>query len=47
LDNPDAIVVSVHFAAEEKEVSEEELVSGPEVITARKPEEEAEAENKD
>ncbi len=47
LDNPDAIVVSVHFAAEEKEVSEEELVSGPEVITARKPEEEAEAKNKD
>ncbi|MHC4183826.1 MAG: 50S ribosomal protein L25 [Planctomycetota bacterium] len=47
LDSPDAIVVSVHFAAEEKVVSEEELVSGPEVITARKPEEEAEAENKD
>jgi large subunit ribosomal protein L25 len=45
LENPDAIVVSVHFAAEEKEVSEEELVSEPEVITARKPEEEAE--NKD
>lgn len=45
LENPDAIVVSVHFAAEEKEVPEEELVSEPEVITARKPEEEAE--NKD
>ena len=43
--NLDAIVVSVHFAAEEKEVSEEELVSEPEVITARKPEEEEE-ENK-
>jgi large subunit ribosomal protein L25 len=47
LENPDTIVVSVHFAAEEKGVSEEELVSEPEVITARKPEEGAEAENKD
>ncbi len=44
LENPDTIVVSVHFAAEEKEVSEEELVSEPEIITARKPEEEAGAE---
>jgi hypothetical protein len=44
LENQDAIVVSVHFAAEEKEVSEEELVSEPEIITARKPEEEAGAE---
>ncbi len=44
LENPDAIVVSVHFAAEEKEVPEEELVAEPEVLTARKPEEEAEAE---
>ena len=44
LENPDAIVVSVHFAVEEKEVPEEELVAEPEVLTARKPEEEAEAE---
>ena len=51
LENPDAIVVSVHFAVEEKEVPEEELVAEPEVLTARKPEEgaeaDAEAENKD
>jgi large subunit ribosomal protein L25 len=49
LENPDAIVVSVYFAVEEKEVPEEELVAEPEVLTARKPEEEAEAEaeNKD
>lgn len=44
LENPDVIVVSVHFAVEEKEVPEEELVAEPEVLTARKPEEEAEAE---
>jgi large subunit ribosomal protein L25 len=52
LENPDAIVVSVRFAVEEKEVPEEELVAEPEVLTARKPEEaeaeaETEAENKD
>lgn len=47
LENQDTIVVSVHFAAEEKEISEEELVAEPEVITARKPEEGKEAENKD
>lgn len=40
LENQDAIVVSVQFAAEEKETPEEELTSEPEVITARKPEEE-------
>lgn len=40
LGNPDIIVVSVHFAAEEKVLSEEELAAGPEVISARKPEEE-------
>ncbi len=45
LENPDAIVVSVHFAVKEEEVPGEELVSEPEVITARKPEEESE--NKD
>ncbi|MDR4504588.1 MAG: 50S ribosomal protein L25 [Candidatus Scalindua sp.] len=39
LENPDIIVVSVHFAAEEEVLSEEELAAGPEVITARKPEE--------
>ncbi|MFQ5964848.1 MAG: 50S ribosomal protein L25 [Candidatus Scalinduaceae bacterium] len=46
LENPDAIVASVHFAVEEKEVLEEELVSEPEVITTREAEVE-EAENKD
>ena len=46
LGNPDAIVVSVHFAAEEKETPEE-LASEPEIISARKPEKEEEAENKD
>lgn len=43
LGSPDTVVVSVHFAAEEKEVSEEELASGPEVISARKPEKEESA----
>jgi large subunit ribosomal protein L25 len=45
--NPDAIVVSVHFAAEEKETPEEEASSEPEIISARKPEKEEESENKD
>ena len=47
LGNPDAIVVSVHFATEEKETSEEEISSEPEIISARKPEKEEESENKD
>ena len=47
LGNPDAIVVSVHFAAEEKETPEEEASSEPEKISARKPEKEEESENKD
>ncbi len=49
LGNPDAIVVSVHFAAEEKETpeEEEEKSSEPEIISARKPEKEEESENKD
>ena len=47
LGNPDAIVVSVHFAAEEKETPEEEASSEPEIISARKPEKEEESENKD
>ena len=47
LGNPDAIVVSVHFAAVEKEVTEEELASGPEIISARKLEKDEESENKD
>jgi len=47
LRNPDAIVVSVHFAAEEKETPEEEASSEPEIISARKPEKEEESENKD
>ncbi|MBS1259006.1 MAG: 50S ribosomal protein L25 [Candidatus Scalindua arabica] len=47
LGNPDAIVVSVHFATEEKEAPEEEESSEPEIISARKPEKEEEPENKD
>ena len=47
LGNPDAIVVSVHFAAEEKETPEEEASSEPEIISVRKPEKEEESENKD
>ena len=47
LGNPDAIVVSVHFATEEKETPEEEESSEPEIISARKPEKEEESENKD
>jgi large subunit ribosomal protein L25 len=46
LGSPDAVVVSVHFATEEKEASEEESSAEPEVITARKPDEDKEAENK-
>jgi large subunit ribosomal protein L25 len=42
----DVIVVSVHLAAVEKEVTEEELASGPEIISARKPDKEEESENK-
>ena len=47
LGNPDVIVVSVHFAAAEKEVTEEELASGPEIIGARKSEKDEDSENKD
>jgi large subunit ribosomal protein L25 len=47
LGNPDAIVVSVHFATEEKETLEEEESSEPEIISAHKPEKEEESENKD
>ena len=47
LDNPDAIVISVHFATEEKEVLEEELIAEPEVISARKTEDGKEAEKND
>jgi large subunit ribosomal protein L25 len=48
LGNPDAIVVSVHFATEEeKETLEEEISSEPEIISGRKPEKEEESENKD
>ena len=47
LGNPDAIVVSVHFATEEKETHEEEISSEPEIISGRKPEKEEESENKD
>ncbi len=39
LGSADAIVVSAHFATAEKEVTEEELAAGPEVISARKPDE--------
>ena len=47
LGNPDAIVVSVHFATEEKETPEEEISSEPEIISARKPEKEEDSKNKD
>lgn len=47
LGNPDAIVVSVHFATEEKETPEEEISSEPEIISGHKPEKEEESENKD
>jgi large subunit ribosomal protein L25 len=47
LGNTDAIVVSAHFAAAEKEVTEEELAAGPEIISARKPDKEEESKNKD
>ncbi len=47
LGNPDAIVVSVHFATEEKETPEEEISPEPEIISGRKPEKEEESENKD
>ncbi len=46
LGSPDAIVVSVHYATEEKEATEEEAVSEPEIISARKPEKGEESENK-
>ncbi len=46
LGSPDAIVVSVHLAAEEKELTEEELAAGPEIITARKPDKDEESKNK-
>ncbi len=45
--NPDAVVVSVHLATEEKETPEEETSSEPEIISARKPEKEEESKNKD
>ena len=47
LGSADAIIVSAHFAAAEKEVTEEELAAGPEVISAGKPDKEEESENKD
>jgi len=47
LETPDAVVVSVHFATEEKEAPEEEASPEPEIISARKPEKEEESENKD
>ncbi|MGR3301841.1 MAG: 50S ribosomal protein L25 [Candidatus Scalindua sp.] len=47
LGNSDAIVVSVHFATEERETPEEEISSEPEIISGRKPEKEEESENKD
>ncbi len=47
LGSPDTMIVSVHFAAAEKEATEEELASEPEIISARKPEKDAESENKD
>ncbi|MGR3175836.1 MAG: 50S ribosomal protein L25 [Candidatus Scalindua sp.] len=47
LGNSDAIVVSVHFATEEKGTPEEEISSEPEIISGRKLEKEEESENKD
>jgi ribosomal protein L25, Ctc-form len=47
LGSPDAIVVSAHIAAEENEVTEEELAAGPEIISARKLDKEEESEKKD
>ncbi len=46
LGNPDAIVVSVHYATEEKETIEEGSASEPEIISTRKPEKDEESENK-
>lgn len=46
LAGPDVVVVSVHLAAEEKEVTEEELTAGPEIISARKPDKEEEGSEK-
>ena len=43
LGSPDAIVVSVHYATEEKEATEEESTSEPEIINARKPEKDEES----
>ncbi len=47
LGGSDVIVVSVHLAAVEKELTEEELAAGPEIISARKLDKEEETENKD
>ncbi|MCR4288791.1 MAG: 50S ribosomal protein L25 [Candidatus Scalindua sp.] len=46
LGSADVVVVSVHFAAAE-EAEEEELASGPEIISARKLDKEEESKNKD
>ncbi len=46
LGSPDTMVVSVHFAAAEKEATDEEAAAEPEIISARKPEKDAESENK-
>lgn len=47
LGSPDAIVVSVHFAAVEEEGTEGELAAEPEIISARKPGKEGGSGNKD
>ncbi len=44
LGSSDSIVVSVHYATEEKETIEEESTSEPEIISARKPEKDEESE---
>jgi large subunit ribosomal protein L25 len=46
LGSPDAIVVSVHYATEEKEATEEESGAEPEIISGRKPEKDEKPENK-
>ncbi len=47
LGSADAIVASVHYATEEKETTEEDSTSEPEIISARKPEKDEKSEKKD
>ncbi len=47
LGSAEAIVASVHYATEEREATEEDSTSEPEIISARKPEKDGGSENKD